>query len=97
MQLPLIKIFSMYNPHSKSGIRDFCDELSNSSCIVSQLVNKLIRINSPIIDNSLNLHGYIILCDDLLWCHVEDRCLHVNVNHALTDGVYQMEAGLEYF
>lgn len=76
---------------TQSSIRHFLDKLPYLPRVVTQLVNQLVRINSPVIDSSLYVHGNIVLRYHLLGSQGKNVCLHIHLDHILAHRVYQVE------
>jgi hypothetical protein len=89
----LENIFSNHTPKSRVG--DLFDKFSNLLRIVAELVDKFVGVNGAVINYSFNLHGHIVLRDDLLGRHPENLSFHVDLDDAFADGVDEVEAGFE--
>lgn len=63
--------------------------------VISQFVDQFVWIDGSVVDDSFDLHGDVVLGDDLLRSHSEHRSLHVDLDDILADRVDQMEAWLQ--
>lgn len=80
---------------SERGVGDLGDELPHFGGAVVQFVDQFVGVDGAVVHHCLYLHRDVVLGDHLLRGHPEHRGLHVHLDHALADGVDEVEARLE--